>query len=89
MKESKKIYRPYPEEKYPENILYLKDNPNNRQILLYHFPKPKWLLDNYAYIEFDINTKTWENTPDFRWMYTNQPPLTDIKKIIKKYSTKK
>lgn len=68
-----------------DNKLWIKDTVENRLFFESKFGKAKIEFDDFAYIEFDINTKTWKTTPSFAWLYTNQPPLTDIDYFIKNF----
>ena len=72
----------YQQETFPENIRFVRDNPYNRIYLIEKLGKPKFLIESEsAYIEIDMNTKTWKNTYSFQWLYRNPPPLTNIEKI--------
>jgi hypothetical protein len=70
------------ESELPDNKLWIKDSIENRYIFTSKFGNPRVEFPDFAYIEFDINEKSWTTTPSFAWLYTNQPPLTDIKFFI-------
>ena len=68
----------YGQSELPDNKLWIRDSFENRFILETKFGKPKIEFPGFGYIEFDIIEKSWTTTPAFQWLYSNQPPLTDI-----------
>lgn len=68
----------YGQSELPDNKLWVKDSTENRLLFESLFGKAKVEFPGFAYIEYDINEKSWTTTPSFAWLYTNQPPLTDI-----------
>jgi hypothetical protein len=74
--------------KLPDNILWVKDSLQNRLLFENEFGETKLKFDDYAYIEFNTIDRTWNTTFSFQWLYTNQPPLTDINELIEKYKLK-
>jgi hypothetical protein len=78
-----KIKGIYGESELPDNKLWIKDSIEIRLFFESKFGKPRVEFTDFAYIEFDIKEKTWTTTPSFFWLYSNQPPLTDIEYFIK------
>lgn len=79
--------RPHREEVVPDNIKYIKDTLENREILKNKFGGKHdmfGLYDNqFSYIKFNTQTKEWTPSLDFEWLYRNPPILTPIEEIIK------
>ena len=73
----------YGETELPDNKLWIKDSAENRLFFESKFGKPREEFADFAYIEFDIKEKTWTTTPSFAWLYTNQPPTTDLEYFTK------
>ena len=68
----------YGESELPDNKLWIKDSSENRGFFKLLLGNPKVEFPGFGYIEYDIIEKTWTTTPAFAWLYSNQPPLTDI-----------
>lgn len=67
---------------FPDHLRYLRDTESNRQDLIEKYGDQKHqFFNNQAYIEFDINTKKWNSTPSFQWLYRNQPTLISVDEL--------
>ena len=77
---------PYGQTKLPANKRYIIDNEENRLLMKEYFGKSTYdvVINSlgYCYLEFDIKTHKWKPSFSYQWLYTNQPPLTDIIDII-------
>jgi hypothetical protein len=75
----------YGETELPDDKLWVKDSVENRLFFKCKFGEAKYEHPDFAYIEFDMKTKSWKPTFSFQWLYTNQPPLTNIDYFTKNY----
>jgi len=80
--------KPYRKEKFPENLIYIKDTDENRRKLTEKLGRSRIAdLWDYSYIEINKNTKKWRTCYTFEWLYRNQPTLKTLNEaleIIKK-----
>jgi len=75
------MIQPYEQEIYPDHIKYVIRSPyvdNKLTSLLGNSILSKMTTH---YIKVDLIDKTWYPSPDFAWLYRNQPPLTTIEEI--------
>ena len=75
----------YQKEKFPEHICLIKDTNENRTFLENELGKPKFISDNYSYIEINLQENTWRTCLDYEWLYRNMPPLIDIVVLKRDY----
>ncbi len=77
------VYGPYGKIELPAKNRYVRDTPENRKLLSEKFGDSKISnLNQQTYLVIDIESKKWDITFDFQWLYTNQPPLTPIDEIL-------
>lgn len=88
---------PHLKETYPDNILYLADTAHNREKLceligeskLLFKKEPKTgsrLVDTYLIV--DLDDKTWRDSPEYMWLYRNNPPIADIETLKERLNGK-
>lgn len=83
-KKDTKTVAPFSVEKFPENIIYIKDTDENRRKLAEKLGNHKFAdLWDYSYIEINKNTKEWRTCFSFEWLYRNPPPLKTINEALK------
>jgi hypothetical protein len=76
-------YTPFRVEKFPDNILYVKDTDENRRKLTEKLGKTRIAdLWDYSYIEINKDTKEWRTCFSFEWLYRNPPPLKTINEVM-------
>jgi len=72
----------YKKEIFPEYIKFTEDTNENRKLLEDKLGKPKFLVDEYSYIEINTKDNTWRNCMTFEWLYRNVTPLISIEEFI-------
>ena len=78
-------YTPYPQETFPEHILFMKDTNENRGILTLQLSDQKiepLMSKDFTYIEINLVEKSWRVCNAFEWLYRNSPPLIDIEDLL-------
>lgn len=61
-------------EKFPDNLIYIRDTPTNRELIKSILGEAKLEIPMEAYIVINQDTKEWETTFVFEWLYRNAPP---------------
>ena len=80
----------YIEELLPEYIKYVLNNEENIIELTKIFGKSDFPLQiTSSYISINLEKKDWYPSPDFVWLYRNQPTLSSINDIQKYFRFKK
>lgn len=74
----------YKKEVFPDNILFMKDTPANRDLIKELLGEAAYSLGNTAFIKIDTEKKDWIGCPDFEWLYRDSPPLHSIEEIKSK-----
>ncbi len=74
--------QPYPKEEFSSNIKYCLDGPETRRVLTEKLGESILGKMPYGtYIEIDTEKREWNPSPDFAWLYRNQPPLFDLHEL--------
>lgn len=71
----------YKKENFPEHIKFVKDTNEHRKLLESKLGKPKFIFDNYSYIEINLQENSWRTCLDFEWLYRDKPPLISIEEL--------
>ena len=80
----------YTEDFQPEHIKYILNNEENIIVLTKIFGETNFsLLNTSSYTSIDLEKNDWYPSPDFIWLYRNQPTLSSINDIQKYLRFKK
>lgn len=73
---------PFSEEDYPKHIKYVLNTPKNILELYKIFGCSKARDMDCKYLEINLDELHWWYSPDFAWLYRNQPSISDMEDII-------
>jgi len=68
-------------EKYPDNIVYMKDNMNDRKRMGNLLGEPTYIGRCLDFIIIDKNTNGWRTSNPEEWSGRNDPPTISFEKI--------